>query len=79
MACADYRLHERLLDCNHAARVMVAVRLDDGCAGRLCPACDAELGVRRWPGLAERVAGPVRGLDALEMLRALGRRPPDVV
>lgn len=77
MACADYRLHEQLLGCNHAAGVMVAVRLEDGCSGRLCLACDAELGVKRWPGLAERIAGPVRGLDALDLARAAARLRPD--
>jgi hypothetical protein len=79
VACADYGLHERLLDCNHADPVMVLVRLDDGCSGRLCQACDGRLGTKRWPGLAERIAGPARGLDVLEMLRAAARRPPDVV
>lgn len=74
MACADYDLHEQLLGCNHAGPVMVSVQLEDGCSGRLCPACDERLGVRRWPGLAERIAGPSRGLDALDFLRALRRR-----
>ena len=72
-ACANYRLHELLIGCAHNAPVMVAIRLDDGCSGRLCPDCDQELGVRHWPGLAERLAGPATGLDALELLRALSR------
>jgi hypothetical protein len=70
VSCADYALHERLLDCAHAGEVMIAVALDDGCSARLCPACDTALSVKRWPGLAERIPGPVRGLDVLELLRA---------
>jgi hypothetical protein len=73
VSCADYELHERLLDCNHAGEVMVAVRLDDGCSGRLCQECADRLDVKRWPGVTERIAGPGRGLDVLEMLRALRR------
>jgi len=73
MTCTDYELHERLISCAHDEPVMIAVRLDDGCSGRLCPACDAELGVKHWPGITERLAGPAAGLDALELLRALSR------
>jgi hypothetical protein len=52
---------------------MINWRTEDGCTGRMCPACDAQHDVKHWPGLAERIAGPAAGLDALEMLRALNQ------
>lgn len=71
----DYELHEHLLDCTHdRAGTQVAVRLADGCSGRLCQDCYDRLDVAHWPGLSERIGGPAGGLDVLEMLRAL-RRP----
>jgi hypothetical protein len=71
MPCTVYELHEFLITCAHREPVMVAVRLDDGCSGRLCPECDKALGMRHWPGVAERLAGPVTGLDALDLMRAV--------
>ena len=74
MSCTDYRRHERLLDCDHpAAEVQVQVKMADGCSGRLCQACTDRLGVKHWPDLADRIAGPAEGLDVLQMLRALAR------
>jgi hypothetical protein len=72
LSCDDYARHERLLECSgHDETVMVAVELADGCSGRLCPDCQARLGVRHWPDVADRIAGPAGGLDVLDMLRAL--------
>jgi hypothetical protein len=77
VSCTDYERHELLLDCTHerVAGVMVQVAMDDGCSGRLCPICVSYLDVVHWPGLSEIIARPERGLDALQMLRAL-RAPP---
>lgn len=74
MACADYELHERLLSCQHAgpAGAQVQVRFDDGCSARLCQDCFTVLGVRRWAGLTDHLAGPAAGLDLLQLLRAAG-------
>lgn len=73
MSCADYQRHEHLLSCGHLQETEIQVTLKDGCSGRLCPDCDRELGIRHWPDLAERVAGPAAGLDLLQLLRAMGR------
>jgi len=74
--CAAYERHERLLDCDHPrAGVQVHVTTADGCSGRLCQDCAARIGVKSWPDLAERIAGPEQGLDVLQMFRALARRP----
>jgi len=77
VTCTDYDRHERLLDCPHQAGVTVAYRFGDGCSGRLCTGCESQFGARSWPGATERIAGPARGLDALEILRSgvLGERP----
>ena len=72
MACADYKRHELLaLRCAHPDGTQVQVNMDDGCSGRLCQDCFTGLDVKHWPGLASRIGGPERGLDALAMLRAL--------
>jgi hypothetical protein len=70
MSCADYELHERLLECQHGGTSQVQARFTDGCSARLCQDCFTALGVRRWAGLAEHVAGPRQGLDLLELLKA---------
>jgi hypothetical protein len=70
MACSDYELHEKLLDCPHAGGIQVQVQLDDGCSARLCQDCFTALDVKHWPGLADWIDGPADGLDALQLLRA---------
>lgn len=78
MACTDYERHEQLVSCTHRdCGTEIAVKVADGCSGRLCQGCDAQLGVRRWPDLVERIAGPSAGLDALELMRVLGQLPRD--
>jgi hypothetical protein len=75
MTCTDYTRHERLLECTHeTAGVQVHVELADGCSGRVCQDCMEQLGIKRWPDLADRIAGPAEGLDVLQMLRAVARR-----
>jgi hypothetical protein len=74
MTCTDYARHEQLIVCDHPrASVEILIRLSDGCSGRLCPDCENQIGARKWPDIAERIAGPADGLDVLEMLRALAR------
>jgi hypothetical protein len=76
VSCADPERHERLLlGCTHTGRggVELQVSFADGCSGRLCPDCDRDLRIRHQPDLAERIAGPPAGLDALQMLRAAAR------
>jgi hypothetical protein len=73
VTCSDYARHERLLDCPHQNGITVMIKLADGCSGRLCTACEEAAGARRWPDITERIAGPARGLDVLEMLRAAAR------
>lgn len=71
MKCTDYRRHERLLDCRHyQAAVMVAYKMADGCSGRLCAYCEDDLGAKHWSDVAERIPGPVCGLDALEVAQS---------
>jgi hypothetical protein len=73
MDCADNARHA--LTCPHqASSIMVAWLAEDGCSGRFCEECDYRHGVKRWPGLAERIPGPAAGLDALELLRAVTHR-----
>jgi hypothetical protein len=76
VTCADDQRHERLLDCTHVTPTMVAVRMADGCSSTVCQDCDLALGIKRWPDVAERIAGPERGLTVLAMVRAVnkGRR-----
>jgi hypothetical protein len=72
VTCADYERHELLVTaCRHQAGPQVQVEMDDGCSGRLCQDCVTRLDVKRWPGLADRIAGPAAGLDVLQMARAL--------
>lgn len=74
MTCTDYERHEQLLDCHHqGGGTMVLVELADGCSGRPCQDCYTRLDIRHWPDLTDRIAGPADGLDALEVLRVLGR------
>jgi hypothetical protein len=73
-ACSDYELHERLLECDgRHGGTQVQVTMSDGCSGRVCQECYVRLGIGRWLGLSERIAGPAEGLDVLQLLRALNR------
>jgi len=72
MNCVDYIRHEDILiGCTHREHVMVMVRFDDGCSGRICGVCDQNKRVKFQPDLAERNPGPERAMDLLEILRAL--------
>ena len=79
MTCADYVRHERLLlSCTHTGQggTEIQVSFTDGCSGRVCPDCDRELRIKHQPDLADRLAGPASGLDALQMLQALSKEQP---
>jgi hypothetical protein len=71
MTCTDPARHVRLLDCRHLQGVTTLLALADGCSGRLCAGCEQRAGTRRWPDVADRITGPAKGLDLLEMVRAM--------